>query len=119
MYIQTRIKNGNPPAPTKGIRLAICQPQGGLSGSKEAIAKSLKVLKEKAMVAKNEYKAQLISFPELFLSGYAFENNETAHNICLSVDEAVEFFVKINSVRVKFSHKLLILCIYLYSFFGE
>jgi predicted amidohydrolase len=95
MYIQTRIKNGNPPKRSCGIRLAICQPQAGLSGSKEAIQENLKLLKQKAKIAKDEYNAHIISFPELFLSGYAFENNEVAYDVCLSVDEALSFVAPI------------------------
>jgi predicted amidohydrolase len=95
MYIQTRIKNGNPPKRSQGIRLVVYQPQAGLSGSKEAIQESLKTLKQKAYIAKSEYKAQIISFPELFLSGYAFENNKVAYNICLKVEEAVNYIAPI------------------------
>ena len=67
MLIQTRIKDEHPPRKGQGIRLAVYQTQAGLSGSKEAIDKSLEILKNGAKIAKNSYQAQLISFPELFL----------------------------------------------------
>ena len=86
MYIETRIKNGNPPKRGEGIRLAVYQTRGGLSGSKKAIKESIQILKDGAKLAKNNYKAQIISFPELFLTGYAFEDNDVAHNVCLTLD---------------------------------
>jgi len=85
MYIQTRIKSENPPKLGEGIRLAVYQTQGGISGSQEAIDASIEILKNGASIAKNNYDAQIISFPELFLSGYAFEEGK-AHDICKSID---------------------------------
>ena len=95
MYIQTRIKSGNPPKSGEGIRLAICQPRGGLSGSKDAIAQNLKVLQKSAKIARDDYKAQIISFPELFLCGYAFESNEVAYSISMSVEEISQIIAPI------------------------
>ncbi|MEA1917353.1 MAG: nitrilase-related carbon-nitrogen hydrolase [Campylobacterota bacterium] len=90
MYIQTRVKSGDAPAKSTGVRVAIYQPNGGLCGSVEAIEKSLDLLKEKAKIAKESYDAQLISVPELFLSGYAFQSDEVAHSICLSLEDVMQ-----------------------------
>ena len=95
MFIQTRIKDSNPPKKGEGIRLAVYQTQAGLSGSKEAIAQSLEILRNGAMVAKNSYQAQLISFPELFLSGYAFASRDAAHKLCMDVDEVAKLVAPI------------------------
>jgi len=95
MYIQTRIKSDNPPKSGEGIRLAVYQTQAGLCGSSEAINESLKILKDGAKTAKNNYNAQIISFPELFLSGYAFEDNDTAHALCKSSDYVAKLIAPI------------------------
>ena len=87
MYIETRIKSGNPPESGKGIRLAVYQTKAGLCGSEKAIKESIEILKEGAKIAKNNYEVQAISFPELFLSGYAFEDIDAAHKLCISLDE--------------------------------
>lgn len=81
MYIQTKIKSTGAPKSGEGIRLAVYQVQAGLSGSEEAIDANLETLKNGAKIAKEQYDAQIISFPELFLTGYAFESNEVAYNI--------------------------------------
>ena len=89
MYIQTRIKSGEPPKSGKGIRLAVYQTRGGLSGSDDAIEASIKILKKGARIAKNNYDAQIISFPELFLSGYAFEEGNP-YGVCKSANYILE-----------------------------
>lgn len=87
MFIETRIKNDGPPLPGRGIRLALYQVQAGLSGSQQAINENLAILQQGAAIASKDYQAQLISFPELFLTGYAFESNQTAYEVCQTVEE--------------------------------
>lgn len=53
----------------KGIRLAIYQGEGSV-GTPEAVQNNIEKLEEVVKQAKN-YNAQLISFPELYLTGYA------------------------------------------------
>lgn len=67
MIYSTYIKD-KAPAPGQGIRLAIFQGQGKV-GSREAVEYNLKVLEEAVKSAK-KYDAQLISFSELYLTGY-------------------------------------------------
>ncbi len=67
MIYSTYVK-AEAPAPGQGLRLAIYQGQGRV-GSKEAIEHNLKVLEDAVKSAK-EQDAQLISFSELYLSGY-------------------------------------------------
>lgn len=56
------------PKPGKGIRLAIFQVDGKV-GTKEAVEHNLTVL-EKAVKSAKKFDAQLISFSELYLTGY-------------------------------------------------
>ena len=83
MILLTRIKQ-QPPAPGQGIRLAIYQNQGGPVGTTEAIAYYLAKLEEAVRVAK-QYAAQLISFPEMYLTGYALSPDEV-HQTAQTVD---------------------------------
>lgn len=69
MIFLTRIKP-QPPQFAQGIRLAIYQNDGGPVGNLEAIAYYLSKMEEAVKAAK-QFGAQLISFPELYLTGYA------------------------------------------------
>jgi predicted amidohydrolase len=64
------------PAHGKGVRLAIYQPQAGLSGTEAAIERAIKQL-ENAVEIASSHEAQLISFPELYLTGYAFKEKKS------------------------------------------
>lgn len=88
MLIIERCKK-TPPAHGKGIRLAIYQPQAGLSGTEAAIERAIKQL-ENAVEIASSHEAQLISFPELYLTGYAFkEKNPSAHEIAFECDSPI------------------------------
>jgi len=95
MYIQSKIKSTGAPKSGEGIRLAVYQVQAGLSGSQNAIDANLEILKKGAKVAKERYDAQIISFPELFLTGYAFESNESAYAIAKTSQEMHELIAPI------------------------
>lgn len=88
MNVETKIKRVKAPKRGKGIRLAVYQTKGGLSGTKDAIIKSKEILIEGAKFAKNNYDAQIISFPELFLTGYAFEEGNE-YEACLTIEEVL------------------------------
>jgi predicted amidohydrolase len=68
MIYLTRVKKDLPQR-GKGIRLAIYQGEGPV-GTPEAVQGNIKKLEEIVKQAK-KYDAQLISFPELYLTGYA------------------------------------------------
>lgn len=68
MIFLTRVKKDLPQR-GKGIRLAIYQGEGSV-GTSEAVQSNIEKLEEVVKQAK-EYDAQLISFPELYLTGYA------------------------------------------------
>jgi 5-aminopentanamidase len=68
MIYLARVKK-EPPERGKGIRLAIYQGEGSV-GTPEAVRSNIEKLEEVVKQAKN-YNAQLISFPELYLTGYA------------------------------------------------
>lgn len=68
MIYLTRVKK-DVPQRGKGIRLAIYQGEGPV-GTPEAVQSNIEKLEEVAKQAK-KYDAQLISFPELYLTGYA------------------------------------------------
>ena len=58
-----------PPHEGKGIRLAVFQNEGDV-GTPEAVQKNLHTLERAVARAAETFEAHLISFPELFLSGY-------------------------------------------------
>jgi len=82
MIINTYIKE-HPPAFGEGIRLAVFQGEGP-AGSAEAIASNLRQL-ESAVATAVDYGAQLISFPELYLSGYAAPP-EVMHRLAMDIE---------------------------------
>jgi predicted amidohydrolase len=84
MIIKQRYKESVPEF-GKGIRLAVYQPEAGLSGTEAAIERSITQLEEAVKIAV-EHKAQLISFPELYLTGYAFKENPSAHEVAITQD---------------------------------
>lgn len=65
-----------PPAPGRGLRLALWQGTGA-AATPEAVAENLARLEVVAAIAKS-YGAQLLAFPELYLSGYIV-TPEVAH----------------------------------------
>ena len=93
------------PKPGEGIRLAIFQGQGKV-GTKEAVEHNLNVLEEAVKSAK-KYDAQLISFSELYLSGYT-----------LSIETIPELAEEINGhsmtriSTIAKSNSIAILCSY-------
>ena len=72
MIYLTRVKKDLPQR-GKGIRLAIYQGEGPV-GTPEAVQSNIEKLEEVAKEAK-KYDAQLISFPELYLTGYALNRD--------------------------------------------
>lgn len=82
MIIDTYIKQ-QPPDFGQGIRLAVFQGEGPV-GSAEAIEYNLRQL-ESAVHTAVAYGAQLISFPELYLSGYAAPP-EIMHRLAMGID---------------------------------
>ena len=68
MIYLTRVKKEIPQR-GKGIRLAIYQGEGS-TGTPKAVKSNIEKLEEVLKQAK-KYNAQLISFPELYLTGYA------------------------------------------------
>jgi predicted amidohydrolase len=82
MIINTYIKE-QPPAFGEGIRLAVFQGKGPV-GSAAAIAYNLRQL-ESAVATAVGFGAQLISFPELYLSGYA-ASPEIMHRLAMGIE---------------------------------
>ncbi|MBK1648718.1 carbon-nitrogen hydrolase family protein [Rhabdochromatium marinum] len=83
MIINSYIKT-TPPEYGQGIRLAVFQGQGP-AGTKQAMQHNLNQLKSAAEVALS-FGAQLISFPELYLSGYAVPP-EQLYALAMSPDD--------------------------------
>lgn len=78
--IQTYLRRQTPPDTYKGVRYAIAQGPSQVA-TKDTIAQAINFNMLTLQVACElaaQYKAQLISFPELFLSGYEF--GDTAHS---------------------------------------
>jgi len=78
MMLLTRIKQ-KAPGYGKGIRLAIYQNYGGPVGNADAIHYYLQKM-EAAIQEAKKFDAQLISFPELYITGYAISPTE-AHTL--------------------------------------
>lgn len=83
MIYLTRIKE-KAPEHGKGIRLAIYQNGGGPVGDTDAINYYLNKMEE-AVVAAKKFDSQLISFAELYLTGYAVSPKE-AHSLAETCD---------------------------------
>ncbi len=107
MIIKERYKP-TPPPYGAGLRLAVCQPRAGLSGAPEAIERAIRQLENAVSLAKR-HQAQLISFPELFLTGYAFKaQNPSAHEIALAQDG--DIIRRIQDIAL--SRRIAIICPY-------
>ena len=78
MIIQSFISNSIPPG-TPYIRLALYQ-GFGTAGTMEAVHANLRTLEETAFIART-HGVHLLSFPELFLSGYDVTDARTAHQL--------------------------------------
>lgn len=81
MITRTSI-NAQPPATEEGIRFTIFQGEGP-AGTIDAIEYNLSRL-ESTVESAREHRAQLISFPELYLSGYAL-TPRTAHELSMEI----------------------------------
>ncbi len=105
MIFLTRIK---PIAPEfgQGIRLAIYQNDGGPVGNSEAIAYYLDKMAEAVKAAK-QFNAQLISFPELYLTGYAVSPTEV-HQLAQTQDS--QTLAKV--AQIAKDHRIAIICPY-------
>jgi predicted amidohydrolase len=88
MFFLTRIKP-EPPSFGKGIRLAIYQNDGGPVGTHEAIGHYLSIMDGVVKEAK-KFNAQVVSFPELYLTGYAVSPEE----VCLLSQEFNSNYLK-------------------------
>lgn len=86
MIFLTRIK-AHPPGFGQGLRLAIYQNHGGPVGTPEAITYYLTKMEEVVQGAK-QFSAQLISFPELYLTGYAVSPTEV-HQLAQTEDSQI------------------------------
>ena len=104
MRINTYI-NENPPKTGKGIRFAVYQGKGP-AGTAEAIEHNIKQL-EKTVQTARQFNVQLISFPELYLSGYAI-TPETAHK--LAMDSKGIYLSRISAIARE--NKMGIICPY-------
>jgi predicted amidohydrolase len=81
LVIRTSIKDGLP-LEGEGIRLAVFQGQGP-AGTPQAIEMNISMLRYAVQKAV-QLGAQLISFPELYLTGYAL-TPETAHKLAMHI----------------------------------
>ncbi len=98
----------SPPQEGEGLRLAVFQVKAGISGTPEAIEQNIIILEKGAELAKN-HGAHLISFPELFLTGYAFkESNPTAHEACIFYDSLIIKRVQ----KIAAENQIAIICPY-------
>jgi predicted amidohydrolase len=88
-----------------GLRLAVYQGKGS-AGTSDAIRDNIARLEEVVATAKT-FNAQLISFPELYLSGYAI-TPETAHELAMEVTDAP--LEQVASIAKR--HNISILCPY-------
>jgi len=77
----------NRPKKGTGLRLAIYQVEAGISGTPEAIEQNIKILENGVKLASKKG-AHLVSFPELFLTGYAFKDSHpSAYEVCMFFDD--------------------------------
>ena len=83
MIINAYIKE-TAPEKGQGLRLAVYQGKGA-AGTSEAISENIARLEQIVDTAKT-YNAHLVSFPELYLSGYAI-TPETAHELAMDVTD--------------------------------
>jgi len=81
MIINTYIQDAEP-GKGSGLRLAVFQGKGA-AGTTDAMSRNIAKLERVVQTAK-EYNAHLISFPELYLSGYAI-SPETAYELAMEV----------------------------------
>lgn len=105
MFFLTRTKS-EPPEFGKGIRLAIYQNNGGPVGTQEAISHYLSTMSLVAEEAK-KYNAQVVSFPELYLTGYAVSPEE----VCLLAQELNGSLLK-EVALIAERHQIAIICPY-------
>ncbi|MEW5820252.1 MAG: carbon-nitrogen hydrolase family protein [Cyanobacteriota bacterium] len=105
MIFVTRIKE-QAPEYGKGIRLAIYQNYGGPVGNAEAINYYIQKMKDAVKAAK-KFDAQLISFPELYVTGYAVSPEE-AHSLA----EANKGPTITRVARIAKENKIAIICPY-------
>ncbi len=84
MIINAYIKE-TAPENGKGLRLAVYQGKGA-AGTNDAIIENITRLEEVVAAAK-KFNVHLVSFPELYLSGYAI-TPETAHQLAMDVSDA-------------------------------
>lgn len=90
--IKKHIASDEPPAPGKGLRLAIYQGPG-MCGDRKAIEFNLNNLKQWAIAAKKE-KAQILCVGELFLCGYNIRP-EDREEAAVKVEEILEMVAPI------------------------
>jgi len=105
MIFLTRIKSQSPEF-GQGLRLAIYQNDGGPVGNAEAIIYYLTTMVEAVKAAKR-FNAQLISFPELYLTGYAVSPNEV-HQLAQTCDSPT--LAKV--AQIAKDHQIAIICPY-------
>lgn len=100
MIFSTYIKAEKPDRGT-GIRLAIYQGRGQV-GTKKAMTHNLNILEKKVKSAK-QYDAQLISFSELYLSGYTLEKDvipELSEEIDGPIMKMISNIARDNSIAI-------------------
>lgn len=104
MIINAYIKDTAPEKGT-GLRLAVYQGKGA-AGTRDAINDNIDRLEELVATAKT-FNVQLISFPELYLSGYAI-TPEAAHELAMEVTDT-----KLEQVAsIAKRHETAIICPY-------
>ena len=104
MIINTYIKE-LAPAKGTGLRLAVYQGKGP-AGTAEAISHNIAHL-EQVVTTAVTFGAQLISFPELYLSGYAI-TPATAHELAMEVTDP--YLDQVSSIAKR--HGIAIICPY-------
>ena len=93
-------------APEKGVGLRLAVYQGkGAAGTSDAINENIARLEQIVATAK-KHDAHLVSFPELYLSGYAI-TPETAHELAMEVSD--DKLVEVASIAKKNETGIIIL----------
>jgi predicted amidohydrolase len=104
MIINTYIRD-TVPEPGEGVRLAVYQGVGP-AGTHQAIEQNLVQL-ESAVKSALELSAQLVSFPELYLSGYAVAP-DVLHGLAMTSDSA--YLRRVSDIAG--SHRIAVICPY-------
>jgi predicted amidohydrolase len=92
-----------PPAAGQGVRLAIYQSRDHV-GSKQAMQDNFEQL-EKALIEAKKYQVQLISFPELYLTGYSLDP-KLAQQMAITKDS--DYIKKVQALAKKYQMGIIL-----------